>query len=115
MPPGPNSRHLIAPMVTRVDDGLTFVLDREPFRFVPRPDNRRVVVEEGETWHNLAATHLQPISRAQDLWWVICDFQPTPVLDPTQQPIPGSVVFIPSPEFVQGTILSDSRAEDTVI
>ena len=115
MPPGVNSRHAVTPMIARIDDGLTFLLDREPYRYVPRPDNRRVVVQQGDTWHSLAARHLHPIARPQDLWWLICDFQPTPVLDPTAPIAVGSVVFIPSPEFVQGTVLTDLAAEISVI
>jgi hypothetical protein len=30
-------------------------------------------------------------------------------------PEPGAVVFIPTPEFVQGTILGDEHAEDVVL
>ena len=112
MPPGPLSRHLLSVGVSRVTDGLTFLLDPEPFRFVNRSDNRRVVVEAGDTWQGLAQEHLRPINNANELWWVICFFQPEPVLDPTVPPTPGTVVYIPSPEFVTSDWFADSRRDD---
>jgi len=115
MAPGRSSRHLSVPLIADLDDGLTYLLDREPLRFAARSDNLRVVSQEGDTWHSLAARHLRPLPRPQDFWWVLCDFQPVPVADPTVEITPGTVVFIPSAEFVTGRALTETQAEDTVI
>lgn len=115
MPPGLQSRHTLTTGVTRVADGLTYLLDREPFRFVARSDTRRVIAQEGDTWQTLAATHLGPIVGAEHLWWVIPDFQPDAVVDPTTALRPGSIIYIPSPEFVLSELFSDVRRDEVEI
>lgn len=111
MPPTGFSRHLLTISVARIEDGLEYLLDREPFRFVNRGDNKRVIAAGTDTWHSLAFQHLAPIANAADLWWLIADFQPEPVVDPTILPVPGSTVYIPSTEFVLSTIFSENNAD----
>lgn len=111
MPPGPLSRHLLCVGVTRFSDGLSYLLDREPIRYVNRGDNKRVQAKRGDTWYSLAAEHLVPIPNAEQLFWVICDFQPDPILDPTIAPTPGTIYYIPSPDFVTANYFSDARRD----
>lgn len=111
MPPGPLSRHLLCVGVTRFSDGLSYLLDREPVRFVNRSDTQRVQAKRGDTWYSLAGEHLIPIPNAEQLFWAVCDFQPTPILDPTIDPTPGSIVYIPSTEFILSNYFSDSRRD----
>jgi hypothetical protein len=75
----------------------------------------RVVIQQGDTWQSLAAKHFTPIIEAQNLWWAIADFQPEPVVDPTDIPVPGSIVFIPSPEYLLSEILSDARRDEIIL
>lgn len=115
MAAGSLSRHFLVTGVTRISDGLTFLLDREPVRFQPRRDNRRVIARAGDTWQSLASQYLKAISNAEQLFWVICDYQPTPIVDCTTDPVPGSIVVIPSEDFVMSTYFNDSRRDQDVI
>lgn len=112
MPPGTNSRHLLTTGVTRIEDGLTFLLDREPFRFVNREDNKRVTVRGGDTWQSLAVEHMGSIERAEELWWVLADFQPDPIVDPTEALEAGKIIFVPSEDFVLSTVFADVRRDE---
>lgn len=115
MPPAVYSRHILTTGVSRVDDGLTYLLDREPLRFRPLSGNRRVRVASSDTWQTLAAAFFVPIQNPHQLWWVICDFQPEPVLDPTVPPVSGTYVYIPSVEFVLAEVFSRDRKAEALI
>lgn len=115
MPPGPLSRHLLCVGVTRFSDGLSFLLDREPIRFVSRSDTKRITVQRGDTWYGLAAEHLKPIPNAEQLFWAICDFQPTPIIDSTIDPVPGTLVYVPSADFIIANYFTDSRRDQDQI
>jgi hypothetical protein len=114
VPPRVNSRYSLVVGVTRLSDGLTFLLDREPFRFADRADNRRVVVKGGDTLQSLAVEHFKPVAEAAELWWVIADYQPDPIEDPTLDLDEGRILFIPSVEYVLSQAFSDASrdAED---
>lgn len=92
-------------------DGDCRVLEEYvPYRYREREDTILHTVGEGDSWATVAQAYFGPISdRACGLWWVLCDFQPTPVVDPTIQPQPGRVVHVPSPAVVQTEILSRLR------
>lgn len=115
MPPGPLSRHLLCVGVTRFSDGLSFLLDREPIRFVNRGDTKRITAQRGDTWYGLAAEYLKPIPNAEQLFWAICDFQPTPVIDPTVDPVPGAIIYVPSADFIIANYFTDSRRDQDQI
>lgn len=115
MPPGTNSRHLLSIGVSRVTDGLTYLLDREPFRFVNRSDTRRVMANGGDTWQSLAAQHLRSIDNAEELWWVLADFQPEPVIDPTEAIEAGTIIFVPNEEFILSEIFADARRDEVLL
>lgn len=100
---------------TRISDGLTFMLDREPLYFQPRSDNKRIVAEKGDTWWSLAAKHLSALRNPEQFFWVLCDYQPTPILDPTVDPTPGAIVFIPDEDFFMSTYFADSRRDQDTI
>jgi hypothetical protein len=109
------SRYLMTLGATRVSDGLTYLLDREPLRFQPRSDNKRVVARAGDTWWSLASEHLAALTNPEQLFWVICDYQPMPVLDSTVDPTPGTIVYIPDEDFVMSYYFADSRREQDTI
>ena len=86
--------------------GYTLLEEYEPYRYTVRDDNIIHVAAEGESWWSLAQHYYWGVSqRACGLWWVICDFQPTPVVDPTLAIAPGKSIVIPSPQTVQTEIL----------
>jgi hypothetical protein len=108
MPPRRFSRHTFT---SAVQDGAgrLVLTDREPFRFRSLPDNRQHVVKEGETLFSLAGRYFAPLNRPAGLWWVIADFQPDPIHDPTIVLEPGRVLVIPSVRTVLEEIFSERR------
>jgi len=110
MPPKNKSRHLFTTAQKRPGGERVFLSDRTPFRFVDLADNRVHTVREGDTLHRLAATYYAslgelPFISAANLWWVIADFQPTPIHDPTVLLVPGEKLIIPSARTVQERVL----------
>lgn len=115
MAAGSLSRHFLVIGVTRITDGLTFLLDREPIRFRVRKDNKRVIARGGDTWQGLAAQHLKAVPNAEQLFWVICDYQPTPIVDSTIDPEPGTIIHIPAVDFVMSAYFNDSQRDNDLI
>ena len=87
-------------------DGRLLTTDRNPVRFRERDDNIIHVAAEGDSWFSLAQLYYDDISdRACGLFWVIMDYQPTPVIDPTLAIRPRTQVVVPSPLFVLNVVL----------
>ena len=93
------------------DDGILFLTEREPFGYQPFADNRLHVVQEGESLFTLAGRYFAPLPRPAGLWWVIADFQPEPILDPTIALTPGATLVIPSLQTIQAEIFNERRRE----
>lgn len=89
--------------------GRQFLDDREPFGYRALADNTTHVVKEGESIFTIAGHHFRPHPRPAGLWWIIADFQPNPVHDPTLQLAPGSVLVLPSLQTVKMLIFTDAR------
>lgn len=83
----------------------------EPYRFRDLSDNREHVVREGDTLFALAARYFRGIPRPDGLYWVIMDFQPEPIHDPTLQLDVGRVLIIPSLRTLQEEIFSARRRQ----
>lgn len=128
MPPRQFSRHTftrgftpedasdIIPCTGEVWPGRSteFQLDeREPFRFRELPDNRLHRAVEGDSLFTLAARFFPNFDRPAGLWWVIADFQPQPVLDPTVRLRPGALVVIPSERVVREDVFSEARRRES--
>lgn len=114
MPPRTNSRHLFTTAQKRPGDERLFLSDRVPFRFVDLPDNRTHPVKSGDTLWSLAARYFAPLGELPELsaaqfWWVIADFQPVPIHDPTIQLVPGQKLIIPSVRTVRERVLQPRR------
>lgn len=91
---------------------VRILTDREPYRFKPFIDNIIHTVKEGQTLWTLAGRYFRGYDRPSGLWWIIADFQPDPIFDPTIQLVPGTQLFIPSMRTVVEKILGDARAEE---
>lgn len=111
MPPRKFSRHTFALGIkdqTIAPEALQLT-ERQPFTYRLLSDTRRHTVREGESLWTLAARYFRGLPRAAGLWWVIADFQPDPIHDPTVALAPGRVLFIPSARTVQEFIFSENR------
>lgn len=90
--------------------GNTLRDDYIPFRYEAFDDNIVHVAAEGDTWWTIAQRYYFHISsNAGRLWWVVCDFQPQPVVDPTIAISPNRTVIIPSPLVVLTQVLGVRR------
>jgi hypothetical protein len=110
MPPRRFSRHSFA---LGVQDGAErlHLTDRELFRFRKLDDNRTHTVAEGETLYSIAAAKFSNFPRPAGLFWVVADFQPIPIQDPTVMPEAGTVLIVPSERTVSDLIFNESRRE----
>ena len=107
MPPKLNSRHSFTLGLT--EGRRRFLSEREPYRFRPFADTRRHRVVQGDTLWSLAGRAFAPLPRACGYWWVIADFQPDPIIDPTLTLEPGRLLYIPSTRALTDVILSEQR------
>lgn len=114
MPPRLRSRHTYTIGFEDADTlGKLQLSEREPFYYRDYPDNREHVVVQGDTLHRLAGAYFAPIDDPAQLWWVIADFQPAPIHDPTIRLEPGSTIIIPSVRTVLEVIFSENRRLET--
>jgi hypothetical protein len=96
------------------DEGDLVLYGEEPFRFAVFEDNREHAVRQGDTLFTLAGRYFAPLPRACGLWWVIADFQPEPIHDPTLVLEPGRVLIIPSLRTLTEEVFSERRRRVTV-
>ena len=111
MPPGSGSRYLFCEGYLD-PRGRRVLTERVPFRFRPLPDTRLHTVHEGDSLFGLAGQYFAPLPRACGFFWVIADFQPEPIFDPTVALTPGAVLHIPSVRVLNDVILGEARREE---
>ena len=111
MPPRPGSRHSFT-VGLRDDEGRLYLSERVPFGYRDFPDSRVHIVSEADSLFTLAGRYFEPLPRACGLWWVIADFQPDPIFDPTLALDVGRRMVIPSVRVVTDVILADSRRSE---
>ena len=108
MPPRRLSRYTFSEAVPDVDGDL-LLHGEEPFRFRNLTDNVEHVVARGDTLFNLAHRYFAGAPRPAGLWWVIADFQPDPIHDPTLDLDDGRVIVVPSLRTVLEEVFSERR------
>ncbi len=96
----------------RDDVGRLHLTEREPYRHHPHTDTRVHVATEGDSLFTLAGRYFAPLPRACGFWWVIADFQPDPILDPTLALEPGRRVLIPSLRVLTDVVLGEERRRE---
>jgi hypothetical protein len=111
MPPRRFSRYSFSAAVLD-DTGRLFLTEREPFRFRSLSDNRQHVVQQGDTVFSLAGRYFAPLPRPSGLWWVIADFQPEPIHDPTLALDLGRLLFIPSIRVITEEVFAEARRQE---
>ena len=113
MPPFRFSRYQFTSALTSEDgSGKLFLAGREKFPFRNLSDNRTHIVGEGDTLFTLAHRFFQGTPRPAGLWWVIADFQPEVIHDPTISLDLGRVLFIPSVRTIIEEVFSEARATE---
>jgi hypothetical protein len=110
MPPQAGSRYLFCEAYADAR-GRRMLSERVPFRFQAFADSRVHVVEEGDSLFTLAGRYFAPLPRACGFWWVIADFQPDPIFDPTLLLVPGTRICVPSVRVLTDVILAEARRE----
>jgi len=111
MPPRRFSRYSFS--AAALDDaGRLFFTEREPFRVRSFPDNRQHVVQQGDTVFSLPGRYFAPLRRPSGLWWVIADFQPEPIHDPTLALDLGRLLFIPSIRVITEEVFAEARRQE---
>jgi len=104
------SRYRYCTVLDLGDENNTKYLDeREPFRFKDERDNRIHVAVEGDTWWTLAWKYFRFARMPSLLWWLLCEFQPVPVIDPTIKIAKGTQIFIPSERLVRTQVFNRER------
>lgn len=113
MPPRKFSRHSFCAAIKDEDTGVFFLTDRVPYAFRNRPDNIHHVVQGGDSLWSIAGMYYDgSFDRPEGLWWVIADFQPDPVYDPTIELQGGSLIIVPSVRTVIEEIFSENRRRE---
>ena len=112
MPPRHYSRHTFSSGEID-DDDRAFLEDRTIFAYKELSDNRQIIVQQGDTLHSLAARYFKGLSRPAGFWWVIADFQPQPIHDPTIQLAAGQVLVIPSVRTIIERIFNEERRRES--
>lgn len=106
MPPHVRSRYLVTYGLKDSNSKL-YLTERTPFRYDPAlQGTRRHVVAQGDRLWHLAYRYFAPFPNAEHLWWVIAEFQPQPIQDPTLDLAVGRVLYIPSTRVVQERVLA---------
>lgn len=114
MPVQDLSRHLLTTQRFTEDGEQQYLDDRVPYRFRDKPGTQIYTAKEGDSLFFLAAKFYATMPRPAGMWWVIADFQPQPIHDPTLTLQPGRVIYIPSQRVVSEEIINESRRGTTI-
>jgi hypothetical protein len=89
---------------------VLMLTDRVPYTYRQLTDTIVHNVNGGETlWQLSGYYYRDAFQRPSGLWWVIADFQPESIFDPTIALIAGNSIFIPSVRTVKEKILDEAR------
>jgi len=111
MAPRTRSRYAFCYGITD-DQGRQYLTDREPFRYAVFDDNRVHVCRDGDTLQGIASTYFAPLPDAPLLWWILADFQKSPIIDPTVKLTAGRVIDVPSVRTIVDRIFSEARRRE---
>lgn len=107
---GPYSRYRLAITVRDESQNLAYTLIRDSRSlYDPAADNRIYQAQAGENVYSIAARHFRGFERPAALFWIIADYQPTPILDPAKD-LDGTKVYIPPAEKVAVILRKDETS-----
>ncbi len=109
MPPRRFSRYSYSQAYADAN-GRLLLTDPDPFPFVALADNVVHTVNTGDTLFGIADVYFRPLARPSGLWWIVADFQPTPIYDPTVALEEGSTIYVPSVRTVLEQIFNANRS-----
>jgi hypothetical protein len=105
MAPQPNSRYLLC-RGKRDAQRRLYLDDRSPLRYdADLPGTETVTAAEGPAYSFLAWLAFQRYGD-EHLWWIIAEFQPLPIRDPTLNLTAGQQLYLPSARVVRERVLS---------
>jgi len=114
MPPRVNSRKMFC--TAQADaSGRLFLSERSRFLYRSLSDNIMHTVAAGESLFTIAARYYAAVDRPAGLWWVIADFQPDPIFDPTLRIADGTVLVVPSLQTVLTLVFAEERRAEEPI
>jgi len=111
MTPSRWSRYRFSIASTDPDGGLA-LSERPMFTYRDLSDTIQHPIVEGDTLWTIAGFYYAGLPRPSGLYWVLADFQPQPIYDPTIRLVAGNILFVPSLRTVQEQILSDRRLSE---
>ncbi len=103
-----NSRYRYCTMLD-TGDGIKYLDEREPFRFRDEPDNKFHTAVDGETWWGLAWQYFPSFLNSALLYFLLCEYQPEPIIDPTIRINAGTQIAIPSERVVRLYVFNRER------
>jgi hypothetical protein len=117
MPPKHMSRHTFTEGTVLSDLGEEelFLTERVPYTYREFSDNEVHVAGDNDTLWSLAGHYFRGLPNPSRLWWIIADFQPQRIIDPTIKLRPGTVLAIPSVRTVLEEVLSEKRRKESVL
>lgn len=81
-------------LVFRDQSNNLFLSKQKPVLFQPLSKLIEHQVKQGETLQRIAGTYYRDIPRGNELWWVLADFQPIPILDPLAELETGTTIYV---------------------
>ncbi len=113
MPPFRFSRYQFTAALNDITrPNVLFLSERERYAFRTFSDTRTHISREGDTLFTLAYKFFRGLPRPSGLWWIIADFQPDPIHDPTIVLQHGRTLFVPSLRTVREEIFNENRTRE---
>lgn len=102
-----NSRYRYCTVLNLGDANHTVYLDeREPFRFRDEPDNKHHTARDGDTWWGIAWKFFRSFRNPALMYWLLCEYQPEPIIDPTIKIAAGTDIVIPSDRVIRNYVFN---------
>lgn len=108
MPPQKNSRYSYCLGIKR--SGKLWLSSMTPFRYREYSDTRIHQTVENETLDQIAERYYG--DDGWKWWWVIAQFQPNPIVDPTVAFDAGVTIYVPSMKIISQVIMNPSRRKE---